>query len=121
MLPSRVMFTKRTTAALFAIAIASSLIVASGFIGFAFAAKKETQREESMGTISDNGYKSISPKPQFANPDDSNGAQQDSSGASRSSDLKKLSKCESGAAEDGDLTLAEVKDCYGQLFDQGQA
>jgi ABC-type antimicrobial peptide transport system permease subunit len=37
-----VMFTKRTMAALFAIAIASSLIVASSFLGLAFAAKKET-------------------------------------------------------------------------------
>ncbi|MFL6422840.1 MAG: hypothetical protein ACJ71R_04540, partial [Nitrososphaeraceae archaeon] len=30
------------------------------------------------------------------------------------------SKCQSGSAADGDLTLAEVKDCYSQVFDQGQ-
>jgi hypothetical protein len=27
-----------------------------------------------------------------------------------------LSKCQAGAAADGDLTLAEVKDCYSQVF-----
>jgi hypothetical protein len=37
------MFNKRITAALFAIAIASSLIVASGFVGSAYAAKKVKQ------------------------------------------------------------------------------
>jgi hypothetical protein len=35
-------------------------------------------------------------------------------------ELKKLSKCQSGAASDGDLSLGEVKDCYSQLSDQGQ-
>jgi hypothetical protein len=35
-------------------------------------------------------------------------------------ELKKLSKCESGSAADDDLTLGEVKDCYRQVFDQGQ-
>jgi hypothetical protein len=32
----------------------------------------------------------------------------------------KLSKCQSDAAADGDLTLGEVKDCYGQVSDRGQ-
>jgi hypothetical protein len=39
------MFNKRTMAALFTIAIASSLIVVSGFIGSAYAAKKVKQHE----------------------------------------------------------------------------
>jgi hypothetical protein len=39
------MFNKRITAALFAIAIASSLIVASGFVGSAYAAKKVKEHE----------------------------------------------------------------------------
>jgi hypothetical protein len=42
------MFNKRITAALFAIAIASSLIVASGFVGSAYAAKKVKQHEYGM-------------------------------------------------------------------------
>jgi hypothetical protein len=36
------------------------------------------------------------------------------------SDLKSLSKCQSGAAADGDLTLPELKHCYTQAFSQGQ-
>jgi hypothetical protein len=42
------MFDKRITAALFAIAIASSLIVASGFVGSAYAAKKVKQHKYDM-------------------------------------------------------------------------
>ncbi|MFL6327942.1 MAG: hypothetical protein ACJ71I_10745, partial [Nitrososphaeraceae archaeon] len=42
------MFNKRITAALFAIAIASSLIVASGFVGSAYAAKKIKEHEYAM-------------------------------------------------------------------------
>src|SRR5438093_7608088 len=42
---SSIMFDKRTTWAIFAIAIASSLIVASGFVGSAYAAKKVKQHE----------------------------------------------------------------------------
>ena|SRR5919198_3060253 len=45
---SNIMFNKRTTWALFAIAIASSLIVASGFVGSAYAAKKVKQHEYDM-------------------------------------------------------------------------
>jgi hypothetical protein len=42
------MFNKGITAALFAIAIASSLIVASGFVGSAYAAKKVKQHKYDM-------------------------------------------------------------------------
>jgi hypothetical protein len=42
------MFNKGITAALFAIAIASSLIVVSGFVGSAYAAKKVKQHEYDM-------------------------------------------------------------------------
>ena len=124
MLSAVLMFTKRTTAALFAIAIASSLIVASGFVGSAFAAKKSQRSEDdTYKTLSDGKDKASGPMPQMndlgnsgssANDNSGSGAQ-DSSGIS-SSDLKKLSKCESGAAEDGDLTLADVNDCYSQVF-----
>jgi hypothetical protein len=34
--------------------------------------------------------------------------------------LKTLSKCQLASATDGDLTLAETKDCYNQAFSQGQ-
>jgi hypothetical protein len=43
-----IMFNKRIMAALFAIAIASSLIVVSGFVGSAYAAKKVKQHEHDM-------------------------------------------------------------------------
>ena len=118
------MFTKRTTAALFAIAIASSLIVASGFVGSAFAAKKSQRSEDdTYKTMSDGKDKISGPRPNVDNlgvsglspQDNSPSSAQDSSGIS-SSDLKKLSKCESGAAENGDLTLADVNDCYSQVF-----
>jgi hypothetical protein len=35
--------------------------------------------------------------------------------------MKSLSKCQISSATDGDLTLAETKDCYNQAFSQGQA
>ncbi|MFL6316754.1 MAG: hypothetical protein ACJ71G_14535 [Nitrososphaeraceae archaeon] len=111
------MFTKRTMAALFTIAIASSLIVVSGgFVGSAFAKK-------ASGTSSTDEDKSSlpavlrddSPKSKSTNADDSSGSTGDISGIS-AKDLKSLSKCQSGAAEDGDLTQAEVTDCYSQVF-----
>ena len=122
------MFTKRTTAALFIIAIASSLIfVSAGFVGSAFAAKKVKQADE-YGTApqvaSDKGQdksplpavlRNDSPKSHSANAGDSGGSTQDANGIS-AKDLKTLSKCQSSAAADGDLTLAEVKDCYSQVF-----
>jgi len=116
-----VMFTKRTTAALFAIAIASSLIVASSFVGFAFAAKKEGSATYPKNTItnSDGEYKSSPRKSAASSAGDTSGATADTNGLS-TKELKKLSKCQSGSAADGDLTLAEVKDCYSQAFDQGQ-
>ena|SRR6187200_1291176 len=116
-----VMFTKRTTAALFAIAIASSLIVASSFVGFAFAAKKEGSATYPKNTItnSDGEDKSSPRKSAASGAGDISGATADTNGLS-TKELKKLSKCQSGSAADGDLTLAEVKDCYSQAFDQGQ-
>jgi hypothetical protein len=114
------MFSKRTImAVLFAIAMASSLVVASGFIGSAFAAKKGREKADgTYTTMSDGKDKLSGPMPQVDNLGNSGASPQDSSGVS-ASDLKKLSNCESGAAEDGDLTLAELKDCYSQMSDQG--
>ena len=125
-----VMHTKKIMMALFAIVIASSLILVSGLVGSAFAAKKKVKQDDAYGTVptistdkdksslpavlrEDN--KSNSPKSQSANAGDSSGASGDTNGVS-TKDLKSLSKCQSGAAADGDLTLAEVKSCYSQVF-----
>jgi hypothetical protein len=122
------MFTNRTTmAALFTIAIATSLIVVSGgLVGSAFAAKKVKTQDDAYGTVpavSLGKEKSSppavlrddSPKSKSTNADDLSGSTGDTSGIS-AKDLKSLSKCQSGAAEDGDLTQAEVTDCYRQVF-----
>jgi hypothetical protein len=112
-----VMFTKRTTAALFTIAIASSLIVVSGgFVGSAFAKKASAtsstdEDKSSLPAV----LRDDSPKSKSTNAGDSGGTTGDTSGIS-AKDLKSLSKCQSGAAADGDLTQAEVTDCYSQVF-----
>jgi hypothetical protein len=116
------MFAKRTTAALFAIAIVSSLIVVSSFLSLAFSAKKEAGNAafptNTMINL-DAKDKSSSPKSQDTNAGYPSGVTGDTNGLSQK-ELKKLSKCESGSAADDDLTLGEVKDCYRQVFDQGQ-
>jgi hypothetical protein len=122
------MFSNRTiTAALFTIAIATSLIVVSyGLVGSVLA-KKEKQDDGSnmVPTVSSSSGKDTSSPPVVlgedstklngANADDSSGNPGDTSGIS-GKDLKTLSKCQSGAADDGDLTQAEVTDCYHQAF-----
>ena len=109
------MFTRRTTAALFAIAIALSLIVASGgYVVSAFAVKKNKESDNSI-TNSDGTDKPSSSTSQNANGGDSIGNTGNSNGVS-AKDLKSLSKCQSDAANDGDLTRAEVDDCYSQVF-----
>jgi hypothetical protein len=142
------MFTKRTTAALFAFAIASSLIVAGGLMGSAFAAKKSSKPDDNnYRTLSDGEDKASGPMPHVRDLGNSGSSANDNSGSSAndnsgssandksgssandnsgssakdssgvsSGDLKKLSKCESGAAEDGELTIAEVHNCYNQVF-----
>jgi hypothetical protein len=89
-LSSNIMFNKRTTAALFAIAIASSLIVVSGFVGSAYAAKKVKQYEYGMNpAVPFSGLpavldkdKSSSPKSQSANAGDSGWTIGDANGIS---------------------------------------
>jgi hypothetical protein len=108
------MFTIRTTAALFTIAIASSLLVVSGgFLGSVLAAaKKVTNEDSAFKTLSNDKTNS---QFQTADAGDSPGSTGDTSGVS-AKDLKSLSKCESNAAADGDLTSAEAADCYHQVF-----
>jgi hypothetical protein len=111
------MFTSRTImTAIFTIAIASSLIVVSGgLVGSAFAKKasgtSSTDEDKSSlpAVLRDDSPKSS------ANAGDSSDTTGDTSGIS-AKDLKSLSKCESGAAADGELTQAEVTDCYSQVF-----
>ena len=125
------MFTNRTImAALFTIAIATSLVVVSGgFVGSAFAAKKvKTQDDDAYGTVPAVALgKDKSSPPAVLREDDSpkSKSTNDAGDSSRSTgdtsgisakDLKSLSKCQSDAAADGDLTQAEVRDCYRQVF-----
>jgi hypothetical protein len=135
------MFTNRTImVALFTIAIASSLIAISGFVGSAYAATKEKKvkadNENEYGTVptvslgrdskannnSDDKLPAVlrsdnsgDEKSKGTNADGPSAATGDTTSIS-SKDLKSLSKCQAGAAADGDLTLAEVKDCYSQVF-----
>jgi cytoskeletal protein RodZ len=136
-----IMFTNRTImVALFTIAIASSLIAVSGFVGSAYAATKKEKvkenNENEYGTVptvslgkdnkgDDNTDKlpavlrsedsSDDQKSKSTNADGPSAVTGDTTSIS-AKDLKSLSKCQSGAAADGDLTLAEVKDCYSQVF-----
>jgi hypothetical protein len=126
------MLSNRMTAALFAIAIASSLVILSSgsLTGPAFAAKKTKQASE-YGTapaVASDNRKDNSPLPAVLRKDsgkshDSNAGNTDSGTAGSSTstsisakDLKSLSKCQSSAASDGDLTQAEVIDCYHKVF-----
>ena len=111
------MFTKKTTAALFTIAIVSSLLVVSGgVLGSTLAAAKKVTNENE-----DNAFKTLSndkTNTQLQTTDDagdSNGSTGDRASVS-AKDLKSLSKCQSDAAADGDLTSAEAADCYRQVF-----
>jgi hypothetical protein len=113
---------RRMMSALFAIAVASSLMVASGGIaGSAFAAKKNSQKSDT--TLPDGKDGVSGPMSNTVNLPNSGTSPQDSNSNGNSvskSDLNSLSKCQSGAAADGDLTLSELKHCYTQAFNQGQ-
>lgn len=102
------MLSKRTTAALFAILIASSLIVLSG--GTVPAAL-------SLGkSLAPAVLRNDSPRSHSATADNPSENTGDISlDISAKEFLKSLSKCESRAAADGDLTQAEVTDCFHQI------
>jgi hypothetical protein len=119
-------------AALFTIAIASSLIAVSGFVGFAYAAKREANsgtvptlsiskedkkkdNQSDLPAVLRPESKSDPQKTPSAYAGDSSGSAGDTNGVSAKA-LKGLSKCQSHSAADGDLTLAEVKDCYSKEF-----
>jgi hypothetical protein len=113
---------RRMMSAVFAIAVASLLMVASGGIaGSAFAAKKNSQRSDT--TLSDGKDGVSGPMSNTVNLPNSGTSPQDSNSNGNSvskSDLNSLSKCQSGAAADGGLTLSELKHCYTQAFNHGQ-
>jgi len=89
-----VMFTKRTTVAIFAIVMALALITASSYASSAFAEKLGHKgKKSSIDHASTPTNSNISKKY-----------------------LKSLSDCEFKAAENGGLTQAQVDDCYNQLF-----
>jgi len=130
-----VMFTNRTImVALVTIAIASSLIAVSGFVGSAYAAKKiakedvKNSNKNEYGTVPTvslgTDKKGSDSLPAVLRHDDQKSKSTNADGPSATGGstgvsakvLKSLSKCQSGAAADGDLTLAEVKDCYSQVF-----
>ena len=125
------MFSNRTMAALFTIAIATSLVVVSGggiVVVSAFAKKAKQDESGTVPTVSSLG-KDTSSLPAVLRPDsrsdpqktpsadagDLSGTTGDTNGVS-AKDLKSLSKCQTVAAEDGDLTQTEVTDCYHQVF-----
>lgn len=123
---------KTIMAAVFTIAIASSLIAVSGFVGFAYAAKKEANsgtvptlsmskedkkkdNQSDLPAVLRPESKSDPQKTPSAYAGDSSGSAGDTNGVSAKA-LKGLSKCQTHSAADGDLTLSEVKDCYSKEF-----
>ena len=89
-----VMFTKRTTVAIFAIVMALALITTSSYASSASAEKLGHKgKKSSIDHASTPTSSTISKK-----------------------DLKSLSDCESKAAKNGGLTQAQVDDCYNLLF-----
>jgi hypothetical protein len=118
--------TNKITMALFTIVIASLLLVASGFVGSAFAAKKKVNKRDdtystvptiSLGkSLAPAVLRNDSPKTHSAtagNPSENTG--DITLDISAKEFLKSLSKCESKAAADGDLTQAEVTNCFHQI------
>ena len=123
------MFTKRTTAALFAIALASSLIIASGFAGFAFAAKKGkgnsvtdtmTNSDDSGGDSNNNNNNNNNPSASSDSqtPNDPTGSI-DKTNNPLTEMQSSLLKCLNGNGSGASLNLAKIKSCVGQLTSGG--
>jgi hypothetical protein len=120
------MFTKGTTAALFVIALASSLIIASGFAGFAFAAKKGkgnsvtdtmTNSDDSGGDSNNNNNNPASSS-DSQTPNDLTGSI-DKTNNPLSEMQSSLLKCLNGNGSGASLNLAKIKSCVGQLTSGG--
>ena len=110
---------RKIMVAIFTIAIASSLVAVSGLISsaHAFAAKKQIE----YGTAPPVGLAKedtpvSSTKSQNVNAQKILSLILGSPHTVSEKQVKSLSKCEKAAAADGDLTVTEAKDCYGQVF-----
>jgi hypothetical protein len=135
------MFTDRTImVSLFSIVTASSLIVVSGFVNIAFAETKKATNQNPLSsypsfptiaggkTATDDHSSDDGPPPAVLHKDKSvssmshstNSQDPDSIRAKThrvpEKDLKNFSKCRSSAAADGDVTPAEVMNCFHQGF-----
>ena len=113
---------RKIMVAIFTIAIASSLVAVSGLISsaHAFAAKKQIE----YGTAPPVGLAKedtpvSSTKSQNVNAQKILSLILGSPHTVSEKQVKSLSKCEKAAAADGDLTVTEAKDCYGQVFNHG--
>jgi hypothetical protein len=124
-----VMLTNRAImAALLAVAIASSLIAVSGFVGSAYAAKKG-KGDSVSNTMSKSNDDSENPETssnsESPNSDTPNQALDSTTpapnnGSPSAQDFKSLMNCASGPALDGHLNLAKLRECYGQVFGHGE-
>jgi hypothetical protein len=134
MSPLPTMLSKRTIAtALFTIAIASTLIAVSGFAGYAFAKKgkggdsaantmtnpADSSSKDNPGATSSSDSQSPNTHDLSGTTDNSNSPTSDTSGGISQKDLKTFFSCVSHDAQSGRLNLADVNDCYGQVFDHG--
>jgi len=86
-----------------------------GFVGSTLAAAKKVTNENDDNTFKTFPNDKSTSQLQNAGAGDSTGSTGDTSGVS-AKDLKSLSKCESDAAADGDLSSADAADCYRQVF-----
>jgi hypothetical protein len=114
----------RTKASLFLIALASMLVLATGVNGSALAAEKDKSTkitDQTSAKPDDSTEEKSSSQESHSGNSGSPSASSENTDMITQKSLKNLSKCQSGAAEDGDLTLPEVKGCYSQVFDQPQA
>jgi hypothetical protein len=116
-LPAVVMIANRTIlAAVFTIAIASSLIAVSSLVGSAHALAAKKSEYGTAPTVALTRDKPYLAKSQKAHANQPPSLALGSPDAVSVKELKSLSKCQSGAAADGGLTLAEIKSCYHKVF-----
>jgi hypothetical protein len=103
--------------AMFAIAIATSLVAVSGLIGSAQAIAAKKQTEYGIAPqASLTKDKPLSTKPQNANAHKTQILTLGNPDAASEKQIKSLSKCESTAAVDGHLALTDVTACYHKVF-----
>jgi hypothetical protein len=112
------MVTNRTImAAMFTIAIATSLVAVSGLIGSAHAIAVKKQTEYSIAPQASLAKaKPTSIEPQNTNAHKTQMLTLGNPEAVSEKQIKSLSKCESTAAVDGHLALTDVTACYHKVF-----